>query len=97
VPVLAIAAHIPSPEIGSGYFQETHPETLFTECSHYCETISGSQQMPRTLEIAIREAVGKKVWRVVVIPGDVALQAAAGISSDGHRLVNPLDLTLSAK
>src|SRR6202166_3728784 len=56
VPVLAIAAHIPSAEIGAGYFQETHPETLFQECSHYCELISGPNQMPRTLEVAIRQA-----------------------------------------
>src|SRR5215813_2731617 len=75
VPVLAIAAHIPSGEIGSGYFQETHPESLFRECSHYCELISGANQMPRTLEIAIREAQGKRGVSVVVIPGDVALQA----------------------
>src|SRR6201996_6030031 len=77
VPVLAIAAHIPSAEIGSGYFQETHPETLFRECSHYCELVSGPQQMPRTLEIAIREAVGKRGVSVVVIPGDVALKPAS--------------------
>src|ERR1700740_2514825 len=76
VPVLAIAAHVPSPEIGSGYFQETHPEHLFRECSHYCELISQSEQMPRSLEIAIREAVGKRGVSVIVIPGDVALQAA---------------------
>jgi pyruvate dehydrogenase (quinone) len=77
VPVLAIAAHIPSTEIGSGYFQETHPETLFKECSHYCELVSSSHQMPRTLEVAIREAVGKRGVSVVVMPGDVALQSAA--------------------
>src|SRR6516164_5493796 len=77
VPVLAIAAHIPSPEIGSGYFQETHPEILFKECSHYCELVSGADQMPRVLEIAIREAVGKRGVSVIVIPGDVALQSAA--------------------
>src|SRR5712664_736760 len=59
LPVLAIAAQVPLPEIGSGYFQETHPESLFKECSHYCELISSPAQMPRTLEIAIREAVGK--------------------------------------
>src|ERR1700680_2201200 len=75
VPVLAIAAHIPSAEIGSGYFQETHPETLFKECSHYCELISGANQMPRTLEIAIRQAVGNRGVSVVVIPGAVALQS----------------------
>src|SRR4051794_8160055 len=57
VPVLAIAAHIPSPEIGSGYFQETHPQHLFRDCSSYCELVSGVEQMPRVLEIAIRHAV----------------------------------------
>jgi len=77
VPVLAIAAQIPSPEIGAGYFQETHPQALFKECSHYCELISEPQQMPRILEIAIREAVGKRGVAVVVIPGDVALQTAS--------------------
>jgi pyruvate dehydrogenase (quinone) len=76
VPVLAIAAHIPSREIGSSYFQETHPQSLFKECSHYCELISSPNQMPRTLEIAVREAVGKRGVSVIVIPGDVALQSA---------------------
>src|SRR5437660_6610010 len=55
VPVLAIATHVPSAEIGSGYFQETHPQSLFQECSHYCELVSGANQMPRVLEVAIRE------------------------------------------
>jgi pyruvate dehydrogenase (quinone) len=76
LPVLAIAAHIPSAEIGAGYFQETHPQTLFKGCSHYCELVSGANQMPHVLEVAIREAVGKRGVSVVVIPGDVALQAA---------------------
>jgi pyruvate dehydrogenase (quinone) len=76
VPVLAIAAHIPSAEIGSGYFQETHPDTLFKECSHYCELVSNARQMPRSIEIAIREAVGKRGVSVIVLPGDVALQPA---------------------
>jgi pyruvate dehydrogenase (quinone) len=77
LPVLAIAAQIPSAEIGSGYFQETHPQTLFQECSHYCELVSGANQMPRALEVAIREAVGKRGVSVIVIPGDVALQPAS--------------------
>src|SRR5438874_9120425 len=77
VPVLAIAAQIPSAEIGAGYFQETHPQDLFRECSHYCDLVSGANQMPRALEVAIREAVGKRGVSVVVIPGDVALQNAA--------------------
>jgi pyruvate dehydrogenase (quinone) len=73
VPVLAIAAHIPSQEIGSGYFQETHPESLFKECSHFCELVSNPSQMPRTLEIAIQTALSKRGVSVVVLPGDVAL------------------------
>src|SRR5262249_28869576 len=77
VPVLAIAAHIPSAAIGSGYFQETHPQSLFQECSHYCEHVSSASQMPRVLEVAIREAVGKRGVSVIVISGDVALQAAS--------------------
>ena len=77
--MLAIAAHIPSAEIGSNYFQETHPENLFRECSHYCELISSPAQMPRTLEVAIREAVGKRGVSVIVLPGDVALQPAADV------------------
>ena len=93
VPVLAIAAQIPSPEIGSGYFQETRPESLFRECSHYCELISSPQQMPRTLEVAIREAVGKRGVSVVAIPGDVALQAAIDVpmpKRDGLLLPPPV-------
>jgi pyruvate dehydrogenase (quinone) len=76
VPVLGIAAQIPSAEIGGGYFQETHPQTLFKECSHYCELVSSPNQMPRTLELAIREAVGNRGVSVVAIPGDIALQPA---------------------
>jgi pyruvate dehydrogenase (quinone) len=77
VPVVAIAAHIPSPEIGSGYFQETHPDQLFRECSSYCELVSNPDQMPRALEIAIRRAVAERCVSVLVIPGDIALKAAS--------------------
>ncbi len=73
VPVIAIAAQIPSQEIGSGYFQETHPEHLFKECSHFCELVSSPAQMPRTLEIAIKTALAKRGVAVVVLPGDIAL------------------------
>ena len=75
VPVLAIAAHIPSAEIGGSYFQETHPEQLFAECAHYVELVSNPDQMPRILEKAIRIAVARRGVSVVVIPGDVALLA----------------------
>ena len=76
VPVLAIAAHIPSNEIGSNYFQETHPERLFPDCSHYCELVSQPTQMPRTLEIAIQTAISRQAVAVVVLPGDIALKEA---------------------
>ncbi len=74
VPVLAIAAHIPSTEIGIDYFQATHPESLFKECAHYVELVSHAEQLPQVLARAIRVAVGQKGVAVVVIPGDVALQ-----------------------
>ncbi|MEC5319122.1 ubiquinone-dependent pyruvate dehydrogenase [Brenneria populi subsp. brevivirga] len=76
VPVLAIAAHIPSSEIGSNYFQETHPQELFRECSHYCELISNPEQLPQVLGIAMRKAILNRGVSVVVLPGDVALKPA---------------------
>ena len=74
VPVLAIAAHIPSTEIGIDYFQATHPESLFKDCSHYVELVSNPGQLPQILSRAIRVAVAKRGVAVVVIPGDVALR-----------------------
>ncbi|WP_433984403.1 thiamine pyrophosphate-binding protein [Tunturiibacter empetritectus] len=76
VPVLAIAAHIPSPEIGTNYFQETHPQNLFKECSHYCEMVGIPEQMPRVLEIALRTAINLSGVSVIVLPGDVLLHSA---------------------
>jgi len=73
-PVLAIAAHIPSSEIGSNYFQETHPQELFKECSHYCELVSNPEQFPQILAIALRTAIVKRGVAVIVLPGDIALQ-----------------------
>ncbi|PNG26372.1 ubiquinone-dependent pyruvate dehydrogenase [Methylocella silvestris] len=90
VPVLAIAAHIPSPEIGSGYFQETHPQNLFRECSHFCELVSVPEQLPRILESAIRAALGLGGVSVIVLPGDVAmLPAAATAISPNSGLLPP--------
>jgi pyruvate dehydrogenase (quinone) len=77
VPVLAIAAHIPSTEIGIDYFQATHPESLFRECSHYVELVSDPGQLPQILTRAIRIAIAKRGVAVVVIPGDVALKPAS--------------------
>jgi len=74
VPVLAIAAQIPSREIGSSYFQETNPEKIFAECSHCCEVVTSHEQMPRSLEIAIQTALTKRGVAVLVLPGDVAMQ-----------------------
>ncbi|AMJ66831.1 ubiquinone-dependent pyruvate dehydrogenase [Hymenobacter sp. PAMC 26628] len=72
VPVLAIAAQIPSVEIGTGYFQETHPERLFQECSHYCEVIAMPEQAVRMVESAVTAALSLGGVAVLVIPGDVA-------------------------
>lgn len=76
-PVLAIAAHIPSSEIGLNYFQETHPTELFRECSHFCEMVQTPEQMPELLHRALRTAIGKQGVAVLVIPGDVALKDAS--------------------
>jgi len=83
VPVLAIAAHIPSAEIGTNYFQETHPQNLFKECSHYCEMVGVPEQMPRVLEIAMRTAINLSGVSVIVLPGDILLHSAPA----GHNLV----------
>lgn len=71
VPVLAIAAHIPLSEVGTGYFQETHPQELFRECSVYCELVSTPEMAPRLVEIAMRTAVEENGVAVLVIPGEV--------------------------
>jgi pyruvate dehydrogenase (quinone) len=77
-PVLAIAAHIPSSEVGTGYFQETHPDQLFRECSHYCELVSHPRQAPRVFQSAVQHAVSRRGVSVIVLPGDVAgLEAPA--------------------
>src|SRR5882724_11731532 len=101
LPVVAIAAHIPSPEIGSGYFQETHPEQLLRECSSYCELVSTREQMPRALEIAVRRSIYERCVSVIVIPGDVALKPAANASAPlpmgllpAQSIVVPSDQTL---
>jgi pyruvate dehydrogenase (quinone) len=77
-PVLAIASHIPSTQIGTGFFQETHPAELFRECSHYSELVSGPEQLPRLLGIAMQTAVGQRGVSVLSIPGDVADRRAVG-------------------
>lgn len=90
VPVLAIAAQIPSPEIGSSYFQETHPERLFQECSVFCEVVTAASQMPRLLEIAMRSALERRGVAVLVLAGDVLLGDA-----DQERRVTRIEPTRS--
>jgi pyruvate dehydrogenase (quinone) len=100
VPVLAIAAHIPSAEIGSDYFQETHPESLFKECSYYCQLVSTPAQMPRALETAMTTAIARRGAAVIVLSGDVALQsgehleAPAAYRKPARPLTRPLDRDL---
>jgi len=82
-PVLALASHIPSGQIGTGFFQETHPERLFVDCSGYCEQISGPDQMPRVLRIAMQHALARGEVSVLVLPGDVAQLAATSPTGSG--------------
>lgn len=76
-PVLAIASHIPSKQIGSGFFQETHPDRIFDECSVYSELVSTAEQAPRVMHSAISHAVGLGGVAVVTLPGDIASLPAA--------------------
>jgi pyruvate dehydrogenase (quinone) len=98
-PVLAIAAHIPSAEIGTGYFQETHPDQTFRECSHYCELISQPRQAPRILQTAMQHAVSKRGVSVIALPGDIAAlevpsHAARPAVMTGTPIVRPADADL---
>jgi pyruvate dehydrogenase (quinone) len=97
VPVLAIASQIPSTELGTTYFQETNPEQLFKDCSHYCGVISEADQMPRILAIAMRTAIAKRGVAVIVLPGNIANKecsspaTALGFLSNDSKLVPPDD------
>jgi pyruvate dehydrogenase (quinone) len=76
-PVVAIASHIQSQEIGMGFFQETHPERTFQDCSYWCEVVT-PKQMPHTLRVAIQTAIGRRGVSVVVLPGDLAAEESGG-------------------
>ncbi len=80
-PVLAIASQIETAELGSDFFQETHPERVFTEASHWCELVGSPEQMPRALRIAIQTALGRSGVSVMVLPGDVAGAESAGATT----------------
>ena len=100
VPVLAIAAQIPEVEIGGNYFQETHPQDLFRECSVYCELVSIPEQLPRLLQIAMRAAVQRGGVAVVVVPGDVFLADSPSTQVTpiraGYSVIRPDDAALGA-
>lgn len=90
VPVLAIASHIPSKQIGTGFFQETHPDRLFTECSVYSEMISSAEQAPRVINSAIHHAFAGPGVAVLTLPGDVAdLDAPAAVPDVATRPARP--------
>jgi pyruvate dehydrogenase (quinone) len=101
VPVLAIAAHIPREEIGGSYFQETHPQELFRECSVYAELVSAPEQLPRVLEIAMRHAIERAGVAVVVVPGEIFLHHAGHDASPTEirpaaSVIRPSDEVLAA-
>lgn len=89
VPVLAIAAHIPEAEVGSNYFQETHPQELFRECSVYVETVSVPEQLPRILEIAMRTAIERRGVAVVVVPAEIFLKGSVGRRKSAPIIYSP--------
>jgi pyruvate dehydrogenase (quinone) len=100
-PVLAIAAHIPTAEIGGNYFQETHPQELFRECSVYCELAGVPGQFPHVLEIAVRSAVERSGVAVLVVPGEVLLQPVgngrlAAVIRPSTPVIRPGDTQLDA-
>ena len=73
-PVFAIATHIPSAEIGSGYFQETNPEAIFSGCTNYVSLVLSAAQMPRVSELALQAAILERGVGMIILPGDVAAQ-----------------------
>ncbi|MBJ8347202.1 pyruvate dehydrogenase [Antrihabitans sp. YC2-6] len=88
-PVLAIASHIPSSQIGTSYFQETHPDRLFVECSHYAELISTPEQSPRVVHSAIQHAVARMGVSVITLPGDIAAMRASVPAPRAVRTAQP--------
>jgi pyruvate dehydrogenase (quinone) len=87
-PVLAIAAQIPSNEIGTDFFQETHPERLFQDCSHFCQLVGTEKQMPRLLQIAMQTSISRGGVSVLVLPGDVASDKMTSEELE-HRVFHP--------
>jgi pyruvate dehydrogenase (quinone) len=101
VPVLAIAAQIPREEIGGNYFQETHPQELFRECSVYCELVSIPEQLPWILQIAMRAALERGGVAVVVVPGEIFFSDAPAGTDPAPvwptlSVIRPADAALAA-
>ncbi|MFG1988472.1 pyruvate dehydrogenase [Actinoplanes sp. NPDC048988] len=90
VPVLALASHIVSTEIGTGFFQETDPKRLFEQASHWTEMVSAPEQMPRMARVGIQTAVGKRGAAVLVLPGDVLAMEATNETGTGHPVAGPV-------
>jgi pyruvate dehydrogenase (quinone) len=88
-PVLVLASHIPAAQIGTGFFQETHPERLFDQASHWCEMVSQPAQLPRLARIAIQHAVGLRGAAVLVLPGDVLSAEAVNETGTSAPAVPP--------
>jgi pyruvate dehydrogenase (quinone) len=97
VPVLAIAAQIPTAEIGGNYFQETHPERIFRDCTTFCERINSPDQLPHILEIAIQTAISLSTVSMIVISGDVAMSPAPSIDAKPFARVHPSSIRPSDK
>jgi pyruvate dehydrogenase (quinone) len=101
VPVLAIAAQIPREEIGGNYFQETHPQELFRECSVYRELVSIPEQLPWILQIAMRAALERGGVAVVVVPGEIFFSDAPAGTDPAPvwptlSVIRPADAALAA-
>jgi hypothetical protein len=90
IPLLAVAAHMPSAEIGGDNFQEPHPQTMFPKGGHHREFVSGSNRLPRAVEAAIRKAVGRRGVLLVMIPGDLAPQLALDVETALKKFVELL-------
>lgn len=75
-PVFAIAGQVPTRFVGTDYFQETHPETIFQGCTCYCQVASTATQAITMSRLALQAAMVQRGVGMVTIPGDVLDQKA---------------------
>ena len=78
LPVLAIASHIPTSQIGTGFFQETHPDRIFDEGDVLSAMTTSSPQVPRVTRSAIEQALSTHGVAVLTLPGDIADMEVSG-------------------